>query len=172
MRHAHAMDAGMIRAPFFAAVSLAALAALASPAAAQKRPLPYWASIAAGKAMMRTGPERTYPATWLYQRRDLPVRVLQVMGAWRRVQEQDGTSGWMLATLLSARRTAVVQGGVQSVRDEPSAGARMLWRVEPGVVGRISHCDGRWCRFEMADKKGYIEQTGIWGTDAGETIAE
>jgi len=100
-------------------LTLAATLALsaATPLLAQERPVPYWASIAAGQALMRTGPDRTYPALWLYKRRDLPVKVLQVVGPWRRVQEQDGTSGWMLATLLAARRTGVVvAGGLRPIR--------------------------------------------------------
>lgn len=151
---------------------LATVLIAVAPAAAQERRVPYWASISAGKAMMRTGPERTYPATWLYQRRDLPVRVLQMMGAWRRVQEQDGTTGWMLATLLSARRTGIVTGGVQSIRDKPASGAAVLWRVEPGVVLRIDSCDGRWCRVTSGERAGAIEQSALWGTDMGEIIGD
>jgi SH3-like domain-containing protein len=49
----------------------------AAPAAAQDRAPPYWASIASGQAMMRTGPGRNYPGIWLYQRRDLPIRVVK-----------------------------------------------------------------------------------------------
>ena len=47
---------------------------LAVPAAAQDKKPPYWASIASGEAMMRTGPGRNYPGIWLYKRRDLPIR--------------------------------------------------------------------------------------------------
>jgi SH3-like domain-containing protein len=145
-------------------------AAVATPALAQERPLPYWASIAAGQALMRTGPDRSYPALWLYKRRDLPVRVLQIVGPWRRVQEQDGSSGWMLATLLAARRTGVVVGSLRAIQSAPGAGAGLLWRAEPGVVGRISKCDGQYCRIQIGEKVGFIEQAGIWGTDPGERI--
>lgn len=144
--------------------------ATAMPATAQDRPTPYWASIAAGQAMMRSGPDRTYPATWLYKRRDLPVRVLQVHGPWRRVQERDGTQGWMLAILLSARRTGVVTDGFQPIRAEASDGARLLWQAQEGVVGRISKCDGRWCMIEVGEKRGYIAETSIWGTDPAERV--
>jgi len=144
--------------------------AVAAPALAQERPLPYWASIAAGQALMRTGPDRTYPALWLYKRRDLPVRVLQVVGPWRRVQEQDGSSGWMLATLLAARRTAVVVGRYRPIVSDPSSDGRLLWQAEPGVIGRISKCDGQYCRIQIGEKVGYIEQSGLWGVDPNERI--
>lgn len=141
---------------------------LATAAAAQDRPLPYWASIAAGEAMLRSGPERSYPALWIYHRRDLPMKVVQVIGPWRRVRERDGTTGWMLAMLLSARRTAVVTGTTRDIRAAPDAGAKLMWRAEAGVVGRLAGCDGSWCHIQIGDRGGYVSQRGIWGTDAGE----
>jgi SH3-like domain-containing protein len=51
--------------------------AAAAPALAQDKQPPYWASIASGQALTRTGPGKNYPAVWLYQRRDLPVRVVK-----------------------------------------------------------------------------------------------
>jgi SH3-like domain-containing protein len=150
---------------------IASLALVAgAPAAAQDRPVPYWASIAAGEATMRTGPDRSYPATWIYRRRDLPVKVMQVHDAWRRVQEQDGTTGWMLAVLLAARRTGIVTGGYQPIRDKPEDSARLLWQAQAGVVARVQKCDGRWCRVEIGARKGWMPQAGLWGIDPGERI--
>ena len=151
-------------------MALAALLGVAGVALAQDRPVPYWASIAAGEATMRAGPDRTYPASWIYRRRDLPVRVIQVHDAWRRVQEQDGTSGWMLAILLAARRTAIVTDGFQPIRQQPGDDAPLLWQAQAGVVGRISKCDGRWCRIQIGERTGYIEQAHLWGLDAGERV--
>jgi SH3-like domain-containing protein len=149
------------------------LAALlvATEGSAQERSVPYWASIATGDALIRTGPERTYPATWRYRRRDLPVQVLQVYGNWRRIREQDGTEGWMLATLLSAKRTAVVTGkGPAPMHADPGSGSGLNWRAEPGVVGKISNCESGWCLFDAAGRKGYIQIDRIWGVDPGEVV--
>ena len=97
------------------------LSALAAPAAAQDKKPPYWASIASGKAMTRTGPAKNYPGIWLYQRRDLPVRVLKKYDSWRLIEDPDGDQGWMLVTLLSDRRTALVKpGDPRPIRTEPS----------------------------------------------------
>ncbi len=86
---------------------LATIAAEGSALAAEaKKALPYYASINAGRARMRTGPDKTYPASWLYQRADLPVRVVAVFKQWRKVEDPDGTQGWMLAALLSDRSNA------------------------------------------------------------------
>ncbi len=144
---------------------------IAGAGEAQERKVPYWASISTGDALMRTGPERTYPATWRYRRRDLPVQVVQVYGNWRRIREQDGTEGWMLATLLSAQRTAIVTGnGPAEMHADPASGSGLAWRAEPGVVGRISQCESGWCLFDAGGKKGYIQTDRIWGVDPGEIV--
>ena len=138
---------------------------------ASQRKTPYWGSIAAGRARMRTGPARTYPASWLYQRADLPVRVTASFKEWRRVVDPDGTEGWMLANLLSERRTAVIHGdGAAQMLERPAAGARLLWRAAPGVVGRISQCANGWCRFDVQGQAGYVEVGSLWGVHPDEVL--
>jgi SH3-like domain-containing protein len=148
------------------------IAVVAAPAAAQDKKPPYWASIASGQAMMRTGPARNYPGTWLYQRRDLPIRVIKTYPNWRLIEDPDGTRGWMLVTLLSDRRTAMVKKGApRPIRAEPSDSARVRYLAEAGVVGRIDHCKGNgWCRIAVGKREGYIRTADIWGVGEGEVV--
>jgi SH3-like domain-containing protein len=150
---------------------IATLLGLATVASAQDKTPPYWASIASGEAMMRTGPGRNYPGVWLYKRRDLPIRVVQVYPNWRKIEDPDGQQGWMLVTLLSDRRTALVKPGPpRDIRVEPKAGAPVRYRAEAGVVGRIEQCDGSWCHIEIGKRQGFIAQADLWGMSDGETI--
>ncbi len=152
---------------------LAVLAIVAAPlgAVAPKKKPPYFASIAASRARMRTGPARTYPASWLYQRADLPVRVVGVFKEWRRIEDPDGAQGWVLATLLSGTRTAIVRGAQPvTMLDRPAPDGKLLWRAAPGVVGRLSHCGSGWCRFDVKGQAGYVEVSGLWGLDPTETL--
>jgi SH3-like domain-containing protein len=147
------------------------LIAVAAPAAAQEKQPPYWASIASGQAMTRTGPGKTYPGVWLYQRRDLPVRVVKKYENWRLIQDPDGAQGWMLVTLLSDRRTAVVKKGEpRPVRTESSDGARVRYMAEPGVVGRIEKCSEGWCRIAFGKRDGYVRTSDIWGVGENEVV--
>jgi SH3-like domain-containing protein len=143
----------------------------ATPAAAQEKQPPYWASIASGQALTHTGPGKNYPNVWLYQRRDLPVRVVKKYEHWRLIQDPDGAQGWMLVTLLSDRRTAIVKpGDSRPVRADPADGARVRYLVEPGVVGRINKCRDGWCRIEIGKKDGYIRIADIWGVGDNEMV--
>jgi SH3-like domain-containing protein len=145
--------------------------ALTAPAAAQDRQPPYWASIASGEAMMRTGPGRNYPGTWLYKRRDLPIRVLKLYPNWRLIEDPDGTRGWMLVTLLSDRRTAVVRPGEpRPVRADPNPSAQVRYLAEPGAVGRIDHCRAGWCHIAFGKREGHVRTSDIWGVGANEVV--
>ena len=143
----------------------------AVPAAAQDKVPPYWASIASGEAMIRTGPGRNYPGTWLYQRRDLPVRVVKIYQSWRLIEDPEGVRGWMLVTLLSDRRTALVKPGVpRAIHEKRNSASRVAYLAEPGVVGRIEDCDGDWCKFSVGKRAGWIAQGGVYGVSKSETI--
>jgi len=157
----------------FAAFLTIAIAALPPGAAEaqQSRPTPYMASIAAGRAMMRSGPGQNYPGLWLYVREDLPIRVIRVYQNWRRVQDPDGTTGWMMVNLLSDQRTAIVRGdSPRPMHEAPDEATPIRFRAAPGVVGRVSRCAGGWCRFDVRGRTGYIRADQIWGVQPGETI--
>jgi SH3-like domain-containing protein len=147
------------------------LCSLTLPGAAlAERKAPYWASISAGKARMRSGPGRQFPAIWLYQRVGLPVKVLEIYPNWRKIEDPDGTTGWVQGNLLSDTRTAIVTGGVRELRGAADPGAAVVWRAEPGVVGALKQCDGGWCLFDVKGRAGYIEIGSIWGAAPGERL--
>ena len=153
------------------ALVAAALLTLATAASAQDKMPPYWASIASGEAMMRTGPGKNYPGIWLYKRRDLPIRVIKLYPNWRLIEDPDGTRGWMLVTLLSDRRTAIVKKGEpRPIHLEASEASRIRYRAEPGVVGRIEKCSNGWCHFAVGKRDGYIRMSDIWGVSPNEVI--
>ena len=156
---------------FFAMLAVIGLAVADGATAAKPAPRePYYASIQAGRARMRTGPGRTYPASWLYQRADLPVKIIDSYGDWRKIEDPDGTQGWMLANLLSSTRTAMVIGEVVDLLDAPRYGGKLEWRAAPGVIGRISQCARGWCYFDVRGRGGFVQADRLWGVDPNETL--
>lgn len=136
----------------------------ASQSHAQTKTPPYWASISANEARMRVGPSLGYPSTWVYHRRDLPVRVLQVHSNWRKIEDPSGTHGWMHVRLLSDRLTAIVTAAEGVMYRRRSEDSPLMFLVEKGVVGRVGDCAGDgWCRFDVGGKRGYIRASSLWG---------
>lgn len=171
-------------------VALAALLALAmlAPALAQTSsrvpggtglPLPRFVSLKSDRVNMREGPGTDYRTVWVYQRAGLPVEVVKEFEGWRQVRDAYGAVGWIVQSLLSGRRTALVlPWEVKSgnpppkvaLRDNDSERAEAVAMVEAGIIADIASCDGRWCYVSIARYRGYIEQNKLWGVYEGEVI--
>lgn len=146
-----------------AGIVAAALCIAGEASASPAKPVPYWASVSQDEARMRVGPSLDYPSNWIYRRRDLPVKVVQVLGLWRKVEDPSGTQGWMHVRLLSDTPTAIVTAPVAPMRRSANDGAPTVFRAEKGVVGRLSSCNDGWCAFDVSGQRGYIRVTDIWG---------
>lgn len=145
-------------------LAMVAVMATVGPAAAQSDvELPYWASISVDEARMRKGPSPDVPVIWEYRRKDLPVKVIARFETWRKIEDPDGTQGWMAARLLSRTRTAIVTGDVRPMHKGPSLTAVIAYRAQPGVVGRITDCKEGWCLLNVGGRKGWIQTDHIWG---------
>ena len=161
----------MMRKGFAPASLLALVLAVTAAQAQRERATPYWASISASRAMMRTGPGQNYPATWMYLRADLPIRVIETYPNWRKIQDPDGETGWMLQRLLSDTRTALVTGDEpRPMHEARNPASKVRYIAEPGVVGRLSRCSGGWCLLDVNGRQGYIRTEHFWGIEPGGTL--
>lgn len=142
-------------------------------------PVPRFVSLKSDRVNLRQGPGTDYPTTWVFKRAGLPVEVVKEFESWRQVRDAEGTTGWVLGTMLSGRRTAVIlpwevkgeqKQASAALRDDDSESSRAVAQVEAGVLASIITCDGRWCRVSISGFRGYIEQAKLWGAYSGEVI--
>ncbi|MDD9909915.1 MAG: SH3 domain-containing protein [Ahrensia sp.] len=156
-------------------------------------PLPRFVSFKRDSVNLRAGPGRKYPIHWNYRRRYLPVEVIQEFDQWRRVRDADGTTGWVLHTLLTGKRSAIVapwrrqnqaaksgfstSGNVIKAsfldgRSHAANSAAIVARLQPGLQVDIIQCDGLWCEVKAETVSFWIDQTSLWGVYPGEKVPD
>ncbi len=166
-----------------ASVAPPAIANAAQPAQDISRgpsglPLPRFVSLKSGKVNSRIGPGVNYSVEWLYLKPGLPMEIIQEYDNWRRVRDADGSEGWINQSLLSGRRTAIAapwQKGKDArinLLEEPDAGSRTMAMIEPGVIGTIRDCNGKWCEMTFDGHTGWISQSQVWGAYPGELVKD
>jgi SH3-like domain-containing protein len=144
---------------------LVCLVALVAPAHAQMATR--YASLRTDKAYLREGPTFAHRVLWIYRRKGYPVRIVAAYDAWRRVEDADGTVGWMNASMLSDRRTIlVIQKGRVPVRAGAASSTRVVAWAAPGVVADLKACEVSACEIATAGVDGWIDKKNIWGVDA------
>ncbi len=136
--------------------------------------VPRFVSLKADRVNLREGPSKDHRTTFIYERAGLPVEITAEFGMWRKVRDSDGTEGWVLHNLLSGRRTAIVapwkRDAIFTLYTRPASDSPPLARLQPGVIGAIKTCDGRWCEIYGDGFDGYIEQNDLWGVYPEEKI--
>jgi SH3-like domain-containing protein len=162
---------------------LAALASMLLPTAAAFAqqvgtttglPIPRYVSLKTDRVNLREGPDKEHPTTWVFQRAGLPVEITAEVDTWRKVRDSEGTEGWVLHSLLSGRRTALVAPWKKDenfkIFARASDSADLAATLQSGVIGNIRTCDGAWCLIDGDGFKGYIKQSNLWGVYPGEKI--
>jgi SH3-like domain-containing protein len=171
------------RTPFFLGLALTfalkifdcSSAQAQTAAAASNLPVPRFVSLKADKVNMRAGPTREHDVTWVFTRLGLPVEVTGESENWRKIRDSEGTEGWVYQSLLSSRRTVLVTPWLKKVESFPlydrgDSGASVIARLQPGVLGTVKTCNGKWCRIFGEGFDGYIEQERLWGVYPNETV--
>jgi SH3-like domain-containing protein len=169
-----------------ATVTLASVTETGRTGVSTGLPLPRYASLKFKEANLRVGPGTKYAVSWSYRRKGLPVEIIQEFGNWRRIRDVDGTTGWVLHSLLSSRRTAIVapwkrnfetKAGADlsnfallNAKLDASADARTVARVQPGAQVVVERCQGGWCAVEKQGVKAWLPQEKLWGVYRGERV--
>ena len=161
-------------APAFAAQDLSA-------GPVTKLPVPRYVSLKTDRVNLREGPSKDHRTSWVFQRAGLPVEITGEFETWRRIRDSEGTEGWVLHSLLSGRRTALVtpltKGNPEPIalQERADERAEVVARLAPGVIASVKQCTGSWCRVVIAlpnarDADGYIRQERLWGVYPNEKV--
>ena len=147
-------------------------------------PLPRFVSLKFNKVNLRVGPGRKYTINWLYRKRGLPVEIIQEFDQWRRVRDSEGTTGWVLNSQLSSRRTGIVapwekpkiafgetvRAAYINGKGAANKDSGTVAKLQAGLMVSIGECAARWCEVEAQDTRFFLQQDHIWGVYPGEQV--
>jgi hypothetical protein len=135
--------------------------------------LPRYASLRFDKTNVREGPSKTHRTAWIYQHAGLPVEIIGEFDTWRRIRDSEGSEGWVLASLLSGRRTALVapwrkteEAQLYAKLGAPDVAAKL----QSGVLVNVKTCQAGWCRVFGEGFDGFIKQGDLWGVYPDESL--
>lgn len=131
-------------------------------------PMPRFVSLKAHVANARRGPSRSHRIDWVFQRRDMPLRVVGEYDNWRRVVDREGMGGWMHYSLLSGSRTVIIDRDMLVLRAQPERDASEVAMLELGVIADLGECNIDWCRLRVDGYRGWAPKAALFGVDADE----
>ena len=139
-------------------------------------PLPRFVSLKVERVNVRAGPTKENDVNWVYTRLGLPVEIIAEYENWSRIRDWEGAEGWVLHSLLSGRRTALIAAPAKSVDDfvplraSANSQSAVTAKLQAGVLATVKRCSDNWCRVAGEGFDGWIEQERLWGVYPGEKV--
>lgn len=168
-------------------LALAAMLALAAPAAAQELenggagetilpghgastnlPVPRYVSLKSDVGNVRRGPSLEHRVDWVFHHRDLPLKITAEFEHWRRVEDNEGQGGWIYYTMLSGVRTVLVTEAGSQLHRAPDEKSQVVAIADEGVIGKLGACNKDWCEISAGGEDGWLMKSQIWGVDPDE----
>ncbi len=171
-RHKGRRCAGVLLAAFLTLTS--AIVSADPKGSVSGLPIPRYVSLKADRVNLREGPSKDHRTIWIFQRAGLPVEITAEFDIWRKIRDSEGTEGWVLHSLLSGRRTALVapwkKGTDLILYRRASLNSVPAAKLQPNVIASVRSCDGTWCHVSGNGFDGYIQQSDLWGVYPNEKI--
>ena len=112
---------------------------------------------------VREGPSIDYPIKLVYNKKFLPVQILDSWDNWKKIRDFEDNSGWIHVSLLSEKRTAINKLKNSIIFTSNTIYSKPLVRVEKGRLLFIKKCKLLWCKVSSGKYIGWIQTKSLWG---------
>ena len=112
---------------------------------------------------LRQGPSFEYPIKLTYKKKYLPVIILDISDAWRKIKDFENNSGWVHISQLSKKKTALNSRNNSILYRKPTIYSKPIARLEIGRLVLIKKCKEKWCKITSGGFKGWVFESSLWG---------
>ena len=120
-------------------------------------------SLKNNKVNLRLGPSFEYPIKLTYNKKYLPVIIIDESETWRKIKDFDNNSGWIHISQLSKKQTAINYKNNSILFKKATIYSKPLARLELGRLVIIKKCNLKWCKISSGIFNGWIDKNSLWG---------
>jgi len=120
-------------------------------------------SLKNNEANLRLGPSFEYPIKLTYNKKYLPIIILDKSETWRKIKDFEKNSGWIHISQLSKRKSAINTKNYSILYKKPTIYSKPIAKLEIGRLVLIKKCKTKWCKITTGDFKGWIFKSSLWG---------
>ena len=120
-------------------------------------------SLKKNEVNLRQGPSFEYPIKLVYNKKYLPVIILDKSGPWRKIKDFENNTGWIHTVLLSKKKSAINTKNNSVLYKKPTIYSKPIARLEVGRLVLIKKCKEKWCKITSGGFKGWVFESSLWG---------
>ena len=123
---------------------------------------PKYASLKKDRVYLRWNASFDAPIKFIYQKKNLPILIIDKYDVWKKVRDIEGMEGWIHTSMISNKKT-FINNKEQNLLKYKDNSNIVKAIVKRGVVGKILSCDEIFCKVKVKTYKGWVKKKYLWG---------
>ena len=119
-------------------------------------------SLKKNKVNVRYGPSFESPVKFIYNKIDLPIKLIDKKENWRRILDVKNNSGWIHSSQLK-QINSIITLSDKILFMKPTIFSKPIAKIKKGRVLIIQNCQINWCKIKTDNIKGWIQRKNLWG---------
>ena len=123
----------------------------------------YYLTLRSDKVNLRQGPSLEHPIKLIYEKKFLPVLVIDKSYNFRKIIDHENNSGWIHISQLSKKKAALNNEDKSVIFKKPSEYSKPLALLEKGRLCLVKKCKNNWCKIKTGKYTGWIKKKKLKG---------
>ena len=114
------------------------------------------------KVNVRYGPGFNYPIKFIYNKKFLPVKIIDKKENFRRIVDFKNNSGWIHTSQLSKIKSFILLED-KILFSKPTKYSKPILKISKGRLLLVKKCKAKWCKVKTKKYIGWLEAKNVWG---------
>jgi SH3-like domain-containing protein len=111
---------------------------------------------------VRYGPSFDSKIKYIYNKKNLPIKQIDIKDNFRRIVDIKNNSGWIHVSQLK-KSNSIITLENKILFKKPSKFSKPIARLENGRLLVVKKCEKKWCKITTHNYVGWIKAENIWG---------
>ena len=122
----------------------------------------YFLMLKNNKVNVRYGPDLNSPIKYIYNKKNLPIKVIDKKENFRRIIDIKNNSGWIHTSQLRKNKSFILLEN-QILFSKPTKYSKPIVKISSGRLLLVKKCKLKWCRVKTENYTGWIKSEKVWG---------
>ena len=123
----------------------------------------YFLTLRNDKVNLRLGPSFEYPVKLFYQKKFLPVLIIDNSENFRKIRDHENNTGWIHISQLLKKKAAITMAEEVKMFRKPTQFSKPIAKLQQGRLCLVVKCKGEWCKIKVEELVGWVKVDNLWG---------
>ena len=123
----------------------------------------YFLMLKNNKVNVRYGPDLNSPIKYIYNKKFLPVKVIDKKENFRRIIDFKNNSGWIHTSQLSKIKSFILLED-KILFSKATKYSKPILIISKGRLLLVKKCKAKWCKVKTKKYTGWLEAKNVWGS--------